>query len=106
MFNMLSPVLSFLIPVIMLIIPFCILQIQGIKIDVENFEYFALKGGSRILSSNKPVIYAELWDNENRTNCFTLLSDLNYTAHVVEKGILTPFHVDKHRHQNFIFIAN
>ncbi|MFO0495955.1 MAG: FkbM family methyltransferase [Flavobacteriia bacterium] len=81
-------------------------SIQGIKIDVENFEYFALKGGSRILSSNKPVIYAELWDNENRTNCFTLLSDLNYTAHVVEKGILTPFHVDKHRHQNFIFIAN
>jgi len=59
--------------------------IQGIKIDVENFEYFALKGGSRILSSNKPVIYAELWDNENRTNCFTLLSDLKYTAHVVEK---------------------
>ena len=36
--------------------------IQGIKIDVENFEYYALKGGRRILTDNKPIIYAELWD--------------------------------------------
>lgn len=38
--------------------------IQGIKIDVENFEYFALKGGTRIISAHHPIIYAELWDND------------------------------------------
>lgn len=47
--------------------------IQGIKIDVENFEYYALKGGKRIIETNRPVIYAELWDNENRRNCLNLL---------------------------------
>ena len=56
--------------------------IQGIKIDVENFEYFALKGCSRILSSNKPIIYAELWDNENRTNCFSLLTSVARAMHL------------------------
>jgi len=80
--------------------------IQGIKIDVENFEYFALKGGKRILESNKPVIYAELWDNENRTHCLDLLSGFNYRPFVIENGALTPFLKEKHLQQNFIFIAN
>lgn len=80
--------------------------IQGIKIDVENFEYFALKGGKRILESNKPVIYAELWDNDNRTLCLDLLSGFDYRAFVIENDTLTPFQKEKHQQQNFIFIAN
>ncbi len=80
--------------------------IQGIKIDVENFEYFALKGGKRILESNKPVIYAELWDNDNRTHCLDLLSGFDYRPFVIENGNLTPFLKEKHQQQNFIFIAN
>lgn len=80
--------------------------IQGIKIDVENFEYYALKGGRRILEANHPVIYAELWDNENRKNCLDLLQQLNYQPHVVENGKLVPFQVTKHCHQNFIFVPN
>ena len=80
--------------------------IQGIKIDVENFEYFALKGGKRILENNKPVIYAELWDNDNRTHCLDLLSGFDYRPFVIENGNLTPFLKEKHQQQNFIFIAN
>ena len=80
--------------------------IQGIKIDVENFEYFALKGGERILRNNKPIIYAELWDNENRTQCLKLLSEFDYQPFVIENGSLTPFNKEKHPQQNFIFIAN
>lgn len=79
--------------------------IQAIKIDIENFEYYALKGGKRILSENKPIIYAELWDNENRTKCFELLTELGYTAHVVENEGLVCFEAKKHIKQNFIFIA-
>ena len=59
--------------------------IQGIKIDVENFEYFALKGGTRIISAHHPIIYAELWDNENRKQCFDLLSSFNYSVFVAGK---------------------
>ncbi len=80
--------------------------IQGIKIDVENFEFYALKGGKRILSQNKPVIYAELWDNENRKNCFNLLEELHYQAFVIEEDELVPFNADMHQKQNFIFKPN
>lgn len=80
--------------------------IQGIKIDIENFEYFALKGGKRILESNHPVIYAELWDNENRTKCIDLLTGLNYKTFVVVHDELIPFDSTKHSNQNFIFISN
>ena len=80
--------------------------IQGIKIDVENFEFYALKGGKRILEANHPVIYAELWDNENRKNCIDLLEGMNYKAHVVVKDKLVPFDKNEHNVQNFIFLPN
>jgi FkbM family methyltransferase len=80
--------------------------IQGIKIDVENFEYYALKGGKRIIETNRPVIYAELWDNENRRNCLNLLEGLNYRSFVVVHDKLVAFDSDKHRNQNFIFLPN
>lgn len=79
--------------------------IQGIKIDIENFEYFALKGAKRIIADNKPIIYAELWDNENRANCFQLLHDFNYEIFVSQDNHLVPFEATKHKTQNFIFIA-
>lgn len=79
--------------------------IQGIKIDIENFEYYALKGGKRILESNHPIIYAELWDNENRSNCIDLLTSMNYKPHVVVNNELTVFDETQHKKQNFIFIA-
>jgi hypothetical protein len=73
---------------------------------VENFEYFALKGGKRILEQNHPIIYAELWENENRTNCFSLLSEMGYTTHVIENETLVKYDSSKHCKQNFIFIPN
>lgn len=79
--------------------------IQGIKIDVENFEYFALKGGTRIISAHHPIIYAELWDNENRKQCFDLLGSFNYSVFVAGKNGLEPFQPLVHQTQNFIFVA-
>jgi FkbM family methyltransferase len=78
--------------------------IQGIKIDVENFEYFALKGGKRILENKKPVIYAELWNNDNRTHCLDLLSGFDYHPFVIENETLRPFLKDKHQQQNFTLL--
>lgn len=52
--------------------------LSAIKIDVENFEYEVLKGGEQLLMRNKPIIYCELWDNENRRNVFGLLQSIGY----------------------------
>lgn len=81
-------------------------KIQAIKIDVENFEYFVLKGGEQLLEKNKPVIYAELWDNENRKNCFDLLEKFNYETFVVENDVLVVYDSKIHNKQNFIFTSN
>ena len=81
-------------------------KVQGIKIDVENFEYYALKGGMQILEKDHPIIYAELWDNENRRNCFELLKSLSYHTFIVEGNQLVPFDESVHKSQNFIFLFN
>lgn len=77
-------------------------KINGIKIDIENFEYYALKGGSELIKKHRPVIYAELWDGENRKLTFELLSGLGYSINVVDKGNLSIF--NEQDKQNFIFL--
>jgi len=79
-------------------------KITGIKIDVENFEYFVLKGSEKLIRKNRPVIYCELWNNENRDKCISLLNNLNYSTLLLQKNELVPFEkakVDKH---NFFFL--
>ena len=77
--------------------------IQAIKLDVENFEFFVLQGGQRIISQNHPIIYAELWENENRNQCFDFLSKFDYKAYVVNKTKVELYNPTQHKHQNFIF---
>ncbi len=80
------------------------LKISAIKMDVENYEYQALLGAVELLEADKPIIYCELWDNENRTNCFALLGDMGYSVKVLEKGSLTDFNTKVHTTQNFFFV--
>ena len=77
--------------------------VSGIKIDVENYEYFVLDGAKKLLASHKPLIYAELWDNQNRKDCMRLLKDLGYSAFVLENGDLAEFDIHRHHTQNFFF---
>jgi len=80
--------------------------VQGIKLDVENFEYFVLLGGKQLIERSQPVIYTELWDNENRQLCFEFFNALNYSAHVVVENRLVEFDKAIHTHQNFIFLSS
>jgi len=78
--------------------------ISGIKIDVENFEYFVLKGGCDLITRDQPIIYAELWDNENRQHCFTLMRELGYKIFVYHHQQMQAYSPEKHTTQNFFFL--
>lgn len=79
-------------------------RISAIKIDVENFEFFVLDGAKNLLSKNQPVVYAELWENENREKCFELFKTLNYKTVVIANNKALEFDPSLHKTQNFIFI--
>ncbi len=81
-------------------------KIQGIKMDVENYEFHALRGGEKLLKQQRPIVYTELWDNENRTKCFEFMTNLGYKIQVLMNGGLVDFDETKHKHQNFFFLPN
>ncbi len=78
-------------------------KIAAIKMDIENFEFFALQGGKKIIQNNLPVIYLELWPNENRNKCFDLLNELGYIPNIVENDKIVKYDSNIHNKQNFIF---
>jgi FkbM family methyltransferase len=81
-------------------------KVAAIKLDVENFEYFALLGALECLKRDHPILYLELWENDNRANCFQLLLDLGYKIYIAENGKLVEYKSDLHLKQNFIFLSN
>lgn len=81
-------------------------RITGLKIDVENFEYFVLKGAEKIITEHLPVIYCELWDNQNRIKCISLMKELGYSVFVLENKGLLPFNPARHTKHNFFFIPD
>lgn len=52
-------------------------KIDFIKIDVEGFEYFVLKGGQNLLIKHQPIIWIEMF-NKNFFKVNELLKSLNY----------------------------
>lgn len=79
-------------------------RIRAIKMDVENYEQFVLKGSMSLIRKHKPVIYMELWDNENRRNCLKMLTEAGYQVRVLEKDQLITFSPGIHQHHNFFLI--
>jgi FkbM family methyltransferase len=80
------------------------LPVKAIKMDVENFEFFVLKGGEKLIDRFHPLIYTELWDNTNRENCFNFIVEKGYKIMVLEQGSLTAFVPENHKTQNFFFL--
>jgi FkbM family methyltransferase len=80
-------------------------KITAIKIDVENFEYFVLKGGAATISKHMPIIHCELWDNENRTMAMDFLKSLGYKVMIFDDVKLVEFR-DEELYVNFFFIPS
>jgi FkbM family methyltransferase len=78
--------------------------IKAIKIDVENFEYQVFCGAKNLIINNQPIIYCELWDNENRYNCFNFFDEIGFEIKILVKEKLEIFDSKKHQSQNFFFI--
>lgn len=79
-------------------------RITAMKIDVENFEYFVFKGAENLLVSHQPVIYCELWENDNRKKCIDFLNNLNYSAFILYKKELLPIEKTTIEKHNFFFL--
>jgi FkbM family methyltransferase len=80
------------------------LSIAAIKMDVENFECFVLEGARETLCKQRPLIYCELWENENRNACIDLMRSLNYKVMIRLKNQWVHFDPKQHRSQNFFFL--
>ena len=81
--------------------------VTAIKMDVENFEYFVLDGAKELLKKYKPIVYCELWDNENRKKCFDLMRSLGYEIKVLVNAglvIYTEGLAKVYTTQNFFFV--
>lgn len=79
-------------------------RVQGIKLDVENFEYFVLSGGKEMIRRDKPIIYTELWDNTNRQKCLQLMREMGYAVKYFDGKNLEAFSPEKYAGQNFFFL--
>ncbi|MEM6723153.1 MAG: FkbM family methyltransferase [Bacteroidota bacterium] len=79
------------------------LPVHAIKLDVENFEAFVLEGARQMIETHRPIIYTELWENENRQRCFDLIRQMNYRIQCLIDGQLVEFDPKTHQTQNFFF---
>jgi len=80
------------------------MPVLAIKMDVENYESKTLQGALNLLERDKPVVYTELWLNENRDETIQLLEKLGYKTHCIVNQHLVEFDPAKHQTQNFVFL--
>jgi FkbM family methyltransferase len=79
-----------------------ILPVVGIKVDVENFEFFVLKGSVELIKKFKPIVMAELWDNNRKNACIQLMEEIGYEVKVVENKRLVEY--SNQQTLNYFFI--
>jgi FkbM family methyltransferase len=82
------------------------LKISGIKIVAENFESQIIEGAKQLIEKNKPLIYCELWDNEQRLQVFNLIGSYNYTIFFNKNNQLMPYTASEYSGKNFFFKCN
>lgn len=71
-------------------------KVTGIKMDVENFERFVLAGAEKLVEKHRPLIYLELWENENKNACFDFFRKWNYEVTINDNGTHVAYDSVKH----------
>jgi len=67
-------------------------KVAAIKIDVENYEIYVLKGAKKLLLEHRPIVFAELWNNDRKNDCISLMESLGYKTKVYSNNKLVPYH--------------
>lgn len=80
------------------------LKIDGIKIVAENYEKNILEGGKDTILKNRPLIYCELWFNENRKKTLGLVKSWNYEIRILNNRMLIPADESQIKTKNLFFI--
>ena len=82
-------------------------NINAIKIDIENYEYHAFLGARRLLMEQRPIIYSELWfGSKNQIEVFNLMNEVGYTVLIYNEKKLVQFDPDIHKKLNYFFIPD
>jgi len=86
-------------------------HIKFLKIDVEGYEYFMIKGGLNMLRKDKPIILCEIeekWQNRygktSNSLISLILSIANYEMFIYDRQKLRPARAIVDGFNNYIFI--
>lgn len=82
------------------------IEISAIKIVAENFESYIFKGAKNTILKNRPIIYCELWNNQNRKKVFSIVENFNYSIYYRKGNFLLPFNENDYLGKNFFFRPN
>lgn len=79
-------------------------KVVAIKMDVEGHELEILRGAERLLLTDKPIIYCELWDSL-KVEAISYLSGFKYAPFVYQEETDTLGPYNNQSTDNFFFIA-
>jgi len=79
-------------------------SIDGIKVVAENYEKFIFEGAEELIKKNMPLIYCELWFNENRNKVLDLIRSWNYEIFVFANNALVLYDENKHPTRSLFFV--
>lgn len=83
-------------------------RVAAIKIDVENHEVFVFRGARELLERDRPLVYAELWDDDRSTECLTLFRELGYAVRLYDDATssLRDVAVGQHEAGNYFLVPD
>jgi len=79
-------------------------KIDGIKIVAENYEWFIFDGGKELITKHRPLIYCELWFNDNRQKVLEQVKSWDYEIKILEGQNLIQYISEKHHTKNLFFV--
>lgn len=83
-------------------------RVDFVKIDVEGFEYNALKGMTKTISTFNPVIFCEIYQgtgsNQAPDETVRFLLDRNYSAFVLHDGKAVEYQRHDDNFYNYLFL--
>jgi FkbM family methyltransferase len=80
-------------------------RVDAMKIDVEDHEQYVIRGARQIIARDHPLIYAEIWSEDNMRGCLDVLAPLGYHVEVLEAGRRVPYGFERGLEPlNFFFV--